>query len=139
MNTITVQTTIVAPVRHVWDAYTQPEHIVQWAFASEEWECPEATNDVRVGGEFHTHMAAKDKSAGFDFSGTYTEVQEGKLLQYTMSGEDARKVEVQFEKIDEDTTMVTVIFDPESINPIEMQKAGWQAILDNFKKHVERK
>lgn len=139
MNTITVQTIIQASLHDVWEAYIQPEHIVRWAFASEEWECPHAENDVRVGGKFLTRMQAKEGrqsfGAGFDFTGTYTDVVTDELLKYLM--DDGRNAEVYFEKVSDAETKVTVIFDPETLNAPELQKAGWQAILDNFKKYIE--
>ena len=131
---ITVETTVNAPVDKVWQYWTQPEHITQWAFASDDWEAPRAENDVREGGKFTTVMAAKDGSASFDLTGTYTTVEEKKQLNYIMA--DDRKVETTFES-NGDTTKIVQSFDPENENPEEMQRGGWQAILDNFKKHVE--
>lgn len=133
-NPITVQTTINAPLEKVWECWTKPEHITHWAFASETWEAPSAENDVRVGGKFKTVMAAKDKSTIFDFTGTYTSVKEYGLIEYTM--DDGRQVKVEFTKLPEGTRIVET-FDPENQNSEEMQRSGWQAILDNFKKYVE--
>jgi uncharacterized protein YndB with AHSA1/START domain len=135
MNPITVETTINAPVAKVWEYWTLPEHITNWNFAQDDWECPNATNDLRVGGVFSAIMRAKDKSASFDFVGTYTNVEEGNIIEYTIA--DGRKVKVIFESISDSETKVTEIFDPETENPEEMQRAGWQAILDNFKRYVE--
>lgn len=134
MNTpITVTTLIHAPLTKVWDMWTKPEHITRWAFASDDWEAPSALNDLRVGGRFNTVMAAKDKSAQFDFSGVYSLVEHGRI-EYTM--DDGRKVTITFiENID--GVQLTETFDPESENPVDMQRAGWQAILENFKKYVE--
>jgi len=127
---------INAPIEKVWEYYNAPEHITKWAFASDDWEAPHAENDLRVGGKFVTTMAAKDKSAQFDFTGTYTEVKEHELLAYTMDGEDKRTVSVVFKPKGE-AVRVTVTFDMEHENSREKQEQGWQAILDNFKKHVE--
>lgn len=133
---ITVSTTINAPVQKVWEYWNLPEHITNWAFASDDWEAPEAENDLREGGKFKTTMAAKDKSRSFDFTGTYTKVGEHEVIEYTI--DDGRKVSVHFENTNDGQTKVTETFDPESQNPAEMQQKGWQAILDNFKKYVER-
>lgn len=125
----------------VWQEYTNPESIRNWAFASDDWECPNATNDLRVGGKFLTRMQAKDGSYGFDFTGTYGEVENLKKIKYFMdkasSEEKSRECEITFEDMGNDVTHVIVVFDSENENPIEMQKNGWQSILDNFKKHVE--
>lgn len=131
---ITVETVVHAPIGTVWEYWTKPEHITKWAFASDDWEAPEAENDLRVGGKFKIVMAAKDKSAQFDFTGTYSAVEEHKHIAYDM--DDGRQVKVTFEQIP-DGVRVTETFDPEHENPEEMQRAGWQAILDNFKKYVE--
>ena len=134
MKTITVETTISAPIGKVWEFWTKPEHIVNWAFASDDWEAPSAENDVRVGGKFKTVMAAKDKSTSFDFTGTYTAVKEHSLIEYDL--DDGRHVRVQFNEI-RDGVYITGSFEPENENPEDMQRSGWQAILDNFKKYVE--
>lgn len=134
MSPITIQSTINAPMSLVWDCWTKPEHITQWAFASDDWEAPAATNDVRKGGRFSTTMAAKDKSASFDFTGAYTEVQEHSLIEYDI--DDGRHVKNTFEQTPDGVKIVTV-FDPENVHSPEMQQAGWQAILDNFSKYVE--
>lgn len=118
----------------VWEFWNQPEHIMNWAFASDDWEAPAAENDLQVGGKFVTTMAAKDKSVSFDFSGVYTKVDNHESIEYSM--DDGRKVSVKFETVPEGTK-ITETFDPENENPEEMQRAGWQAILDNFKKYVE--
>lgn len=131
---ITISATINAPVEKVWTYYTEPEHLMQWNFASDDWMCPSATNDLRVGGTFTSRMEAKDGSFGFDFGGTYSEVVPNERIVYSMS--DGRKVELNFSEQDGVTTVET-IFDAEKENPEEMQREGWQAILNNFKKHVE--
>lgn len=131
---ITVQAVINSPVEKVWELYTTPEHIMQWNNASDDWHTPRAENDLRVGGKFFSRMEAKDGSVGFDFTGVYNEVKENELISYTM--DDGRTVTVKFEEIPE-TVKITVTFEAESENPVEMQKNGWQAILNNFKKYIE--
>ena len=133
-NTITVKTVINAPITKVWECWNKPEHITGWAFASNDWEAPAAENDLREGGRFKTVMAAKDKSSSFDFTGTYTAVKDNELVEYDM--DDGRHVKVGFVETPEGVK-VTEIFDPENENSLEMQRSGWQAILDNFKKYVE--
>lgn len=133
-TTITVQTTVNAPVEKVWQYWTAPQHIMQWCQASDDWHAPYADNDLRVGGNFKTTMAAKDGSFSFDFGGVYDVVDHHKAIAYTMS--DGRKVSVQFQK-DGAGTQVIETFDPENMNSLEMQQTGWQAILDNFKKYTE--
>lgn len=133
-NPITVKTTVNAPIGKVWEYWTAPEHITQWAFASDDWECPAAENDVRVGGKAMTTMAAKDGSASFDIIATYTAVKEPELIEYDM--EDGRHVRIEFAQ-HADATEIVETFDPEQENTEELQREGWQAILDNFKKHVE--
>lgn len=134
MNPITVHTTVRAPLAKVWAAWTLPEHIVRWAFASDNWEAPEAENDLRIGGKFKTVMAAKDGTSRFDFTGTYTEVRERELIEYDM--EDGRHVRVYFAETPEGVK-ITETFDPENENAEEMQRSGWQAILENFRNHTE--
>ena len=131
---ITVQTTVLAPLSKVWKLWTEPEHIMQWNNASPDWHTPSATNDLRTGGTFTSRMEAKDGSFGFDFGGTYSEVIDGQKIAYDMS--DGRKVEILFEEKDGATT-VTETFDAESENSPEMQKSGWQSILDTFQKYAE--
>lgn len=133
---ITIETIVRAPLEKVWECWTNPEHITQWAFASQDWEAPVAENDVRVGGRFLTTMSAKDKSASFDFTGTYTKVNDRESIAYTMDGDDARNVSVEFAETPEGVR-VTESFDPESENSEDMQRSGWQTILENFKMHVE--
>jgi uncharacterized protein YndB with AHSA1/START domain len=133
-NPITVETIVNAPVEKVWECWNKPEHITGWAFASDDWEAPAAENDLRTGGKFKTVMAAKDKSSSFDFEGTYSTVKKHELIEYDMS--DGRHVKVEFAGTPEGVR-VTETFDPENENSEEMQRSGWQAILDNFKKYVE--
>ena len=133
MEPITVTTTITSDIQKVWDMWTGPEHITQWNHASDDWECPKAENDLRVGGIFSSTMAAKDGSMGFDFAGTYTEVAPLQLLAYSFGDRTAK---VSFIKEGEGVRIIET-FDPETEHPREMQQSGWQAILDNFKKYVE--
>ncbi len=134
MSKITVSTVINDQLSEVWSCWTKPKHITNWAFADESWEAPSAENDVRIGGTFRTRMQAKDGSEGFDFAGVYTNVDEERLLEYDM--DDGRHVSIVFEE-DPEGVKVTQTFDPESENSEEIQRQGWQAILDNFKRYVE--
>ena len=131
---ITVETTVHAPMDKVWSYWTEPQHITKWSFAAEDWHAPKAENDLRTGGAFLTRMEAKDGSFGFDFSGIYDEVRPHEFIAYTLG--DGRKVAITFSSQGSDTR-VTEVFEAESENPIEMQQAGWQAFLDNFKKYCE--
>jgi uncharacterized protein YndB with AHSA1/START domain len=135
-KTITVQTTIKAPVEEVWGYWTEPKHITNWCFASEDWHVPKAENDLKVNGKFKTRMAARDGSAGFDFEGVYTKILKYKTIEYVLG--DERRVAISFSVVGTKTKVVES-FDPENENPYEMQKAGWQSILDNFRKYVESK
>lgn len=131
---ITVESTVQAPVEKVWKFWTLPEHITQWCNASEDWHAPRAENDPRTGGKFLTRMEAKDGSFGFDFGGIYDNVKTNELIAYTIG--DGRKVQITFSPSGNSTKVVET-FDAENENPVEMQRGGWQAILDNFKKYVE--
>lgn len=131
---ITVSTEIDAPIDQVWKKFNEPEHITKWCFASTDWHVPQAENDLTIGGKFKTAMAAKDGSFAFDFSGVYTEVKPFERIEYTL--DDGRKVKINFEKTK--GTLLTETFEAEQTNSAEMQKNGWQAILDNFKKYVEQ-
>jgi uncharacterized protein YndB with AHSA1/START domain len=133
-STITVQTTVNAPVEKVWRLWSQPEHITKWNSPSADWHTLRAENDLRTGGKFMSRMEAKDGSMGFDFGGVYDDIRENEHIAYTM--DDGRKVTVDF-TADGDQTRVVETFDPESENPREMQHAGWQAILDSFKRYAE--
>lgn len=133
---ISVEVFISASPEKAWQCWTEPEHITKWTFASDDWQAPRAENDLQVGGTFSTRMEARDGSAGFDFGGTYTVVEALERIEYTMSGEDERKVCIEFLS-EEGGTRVRETFEAESENSLEMQKTGWQAILENFKKHVE--
>ena len=130
---ITVETLVNAPVDHVWRAYTTPEEITQWNTASDDWHTTKSTVDLRVGGAFTSRMEAKDGSFGFDFAGTYTKIVPHKLIEYSF-GDRAGAVEFVPEM---NGVTVRVMFDAETTHPIEQQRQGWQAILNNFSKHVE--
>jgi uncharacterized protein YndB with AHSA1/START domain len=131
---ITVSALVNAPVEKTWEAFTNPAHIVNWNNASPDWHTPYAENDLRVDGSFKYTMAAKDGSFSFDFEGIYTAITPFKSIYYTIA--DGRKVEVIIEKLEEGTQVIEN-FEAESVNPEEMQQAGWQAILTNFKNYVE--
>lgn len=131
---ITVQTVIQAPIDSVWKSWITPEDIVNWYFASNDWHCPKAENDLKAGGKFLFRMEAKDESFGFDFEGIYTAVKPKKLIEYELA--DDRKISISFTGLGTETR-ITETFDAETENPIEMQQGGWQAILNNFKKYTE--
>ena len=131
---ITVDTTINAPMDQVWTAWTQPEHIVQWNFASADWQCPAAQIDLTPGGRFNYRMEARDGSMGFDMEGTFTAIEPGRKIQYVLA--DDRKVSITFEDSG-NGVVVTETFDAENQMSGEQQRHGWQCILDNFKSHVE--
>ena len=131
---ITIEAVIKADVNKVWEMWNQPEHITKWNQASDDWHSPTSENDLRTGGKFKTRMEAKDGSMGFDFGGTYDEVVTNEIIRYTM--DDGRQVSVKFTQEGE-LTRVTETFEAESTNSVEMQRTGWQAILDNFKKYAE--
>ena len=134
MQSITINAMVNAPVEKVWAFWTQPQHIIKWTFASDDWHVPYAENDLKVNGKFKTTMAAKDGSMQFDFEGIYSIVNENKLIAYELA--DGRQVKITFEEND-GQTQLTETFDPEDQHPIEMQKVGWQSILNNFKKYTE--
>ncbi|RIX59210.1 polyketide cyclase [Paenibacillus nanensis] len=131
---VTVQAIIQAPVEKVWRYWTEPEHITKWNHASEDWHSPRAENDLRVNGKFSTRMEAKDGSMGFDFAGVYDIVNRHEAIGYTLG--DERRVDIAF--IDQGSvTMVIETFDADNSHPVELQQAGWQAIMDNFKAYTE--
>jgi uncharacterized protein YndB with AHSA1/START domain len=130
---ITVETTVAAPIENVWRAYTTPEDIKQWNAASDDWHTTAASVDLRVDGAFSSRMEAKDGSMGFDFAGTYTNIVPHKLIEYSFGD---RTAQVEFTESAQGVE-VRVTFDSDSTYPIEQQRGGWQAILDNFKRHVE--
>ena len=131
---ITISSTVKATKSKAWEFYTSPEHITQWNFADPSWHCPSASNDMRVGGKYVARMEAKDGSFGFDFEAVYDEVINQKKITYTMG--DGRVATTDFEDLGS-TTKVATTFDAETENDVEMQRTGWQAILDNFKKYAE--
>lgn len=131
---ITIKATVNAPVETVWKYWTEPEHIKKWNNASEDWHTTAAENDLRAGGKFLSRMEAKDGSFGFDFFGIYDDVKLYENLEYTLG--DDRKVKITFVS-EENKTEVTETFEAESTHSIEMQEAGWQSILDNFKRYTE--
>ena len=131
---ITIEATVNAPVEKVWKLWSAPEHITKWASASDDWHTPRAENDLRTGGKFSSRMEAKDGSMGFDFGGVYDNVKENELIEYTMG--DDRRVIINFMGKGNETKIVQT-FDAEETNPVEMQRGGWQAILNNFKKYAE--
>ena len=132
---ITVKTTVTASPEKVWDFWTNPEHITKWNNASDDWHCPKATNDLKIDGKFNFTMAAKDNSMSFDFEGIYTNIIEFKLIEYTII--DGRKVKISFEET-QNGIEISESFEPENMNPEELQRQGWQSIIDNFKKHAEQ-
>ncbi len=134
MQKITVTVVVNSDKRKVWDYYTNPIHIVNWNFADPSWCCPSASNDMRVGGRYFARMEARDGSYGFDFEAVYTEVKEGESFSYTFGG---RLAVISFEE-KENGIQVDVAFDPETENSVEMQRQGWQSILNNFKNYVEQ-
>ncbi len=134
METITVQTTVQLPAEKAWEIWTQPQHIIHWNFASDDWQCPTAESDLKPGGKFTSRMEAKDGSMGFDFGGTFNEVKPYEFISYTM--DDNRKVNVTFTKTDTGIK-ITETFEAERVHSIEEQQAGWQTIMDNYKKYAE--
>jgi uncharacterized protein YndB with AHSA1/START domain len=133
-TSITVEATVKASVDKVWKFWSAPAHITKWCAASDDWHTPHAENDLRTGGKFSSRMEAKDGSFGFDFGGVYDQVKTNELIEYTLG--DGRKVSIKFTGNGNETKVVET-FEAESENPVEMQRGGWQAILDNFKKYTE--
>ncbi|HNR08941.1 MAG TPA: SRPBCC family protein [Saprospiraceae bacterium] len=131
---LTIVAGIQAPVEKVWACWTEPRHIIKWNAASPDWQCPYAENDLRPGGKFMSRMEAKDGSYGFDFAGEYTRVDPLRLIEYTLG--DGRKVQTTFVSSGGETRIISH-FEAENSNSLEMQQQGWQAILNNFKKHAE--
>lgn len=133
LDKLKIKAIIAADKEKVWNFYTTPEHIMKWNFADPSWHCPTASNDFKIGGRYLARMEAKDGSFGFDFEAIYTEINQGNGFTYEFDG---RQVTVQFIEENQQTEVI-VTFDPETENPIELQRNGWQAILDNFKKYTE--
>jgi uncharacterized protein YndB with AHSA1/START domain len=133
LEKIIIKAIISADKQKVWDYYTQPDHITKWNFADPSWHCPSASNDLKIGGRYVARMEAKDGSFGFDFEAVYSEISMENNFTY---GLDKRNVIVEFKELNKQTE-ITVSFDPENENPIELQRNGWQAILNNFKNYTE--
>lgn len=133
LEKITISAKVSADKKKVWVYYTSPEHITKWNFADPSWHCPSAKNDLTVGGRYVARMEAKDGSFGFDFDAVYTDVAIEESITYEFGG---RYATISFAEED-GTVKVTITFDPETQNPIELQRSGWQAILDNFKRYTE--
>jgi uncharacterized protein YndB with AHSA1/START domain len=133
---ITIETVVKADLNSVWDAWNNPEDIKRWNAASDDWHTTQSRVDLREGGKFSARMEARDGSVGFNFEGTYTRIEPRKVIEFRLG--DGRDVRVEF-KQDAGAVLVTETFDAETENPPEMQRQGWQAILDNFAKHVEAK
>lgn len=131
---IKIEAIINKPIDQVWEMWTQPEHITKWCFASDDWHAPSSTSDFKIGGKLNTRMEAKDGSFGFDFWGTYNDIKLNEKLGVTLG--DDRKWDTHFSVIDGGVKIIEE-FEAESENPIEMQQAGWQMILNNFKKYAE--
>lgn len=132
--TITIEAVVKAPIEKAWNSWVEPQHITQWCQASDDWHCPKAENDIKDGGKFSSTMAAKDGSFSFDFGGIHDKVIKNQLIESTMG--DGRKMKVVFTQA-ENETKVTETFDAEGMNSLELQRGGWQAILNNFKKYTE--
>ena len=131
---ISIETTVNAPIEHVWSAWTKPDHIKRWNYASDDWHCPEANIDLSVGATFSYRMEAKDGSLAFDFRGTFTAIDANRLIEYAL--EDGRKVRITFSKTEQGVRVVET-FEAENELAAIQQKEGWQSILNNFKRHVE--
>ena len=134
MDTITVKCTVNAPVDRVWTLWTNPNHIIKWYNASDDWHTPEASNEMKEGGKFNFRMEAKDGSSGFDFEGVYDMIKLNKFIEYTIA--DGRKVRITFDDKG-NKTFISETFELENENSSELQREGWQNILDNFKKYAE--
>jgi uncharacterized protein YndB with AHSA1/START domain len=131
---ITVSVKVNASISKSWNAFTSASSIVKWNFASDDWCCPKASNDLRQGGAFNYRMESKDGKYGFDFCGTYTMVIPENRIDFALG--DGREVSVIFQAAGNQTEVIET-FDAETENSLELQKNGWQAILDNFRKHAE--
>jgi len=131
---ITIEAIVNKPIGIVWECWTKPEHITKWCFASDDWHAPSSTSDFKVGGKISTRMEAKDGSFGFDFWGIYNDIKTNEKVGVVLG--DDRKWDTYFSVVDGSVKVVEE-FEAESQNPIEMQRLGWQSILDNFKKYVE--
>ena len=134
---ITVDTVISAPLEKVWNNWISPDAVMKWNHASDDWYCPKATNDFVPGGRFSYTMSSVDNKNSFDFTGMYTKIDPKKEIETKL--DDGRVVNVSFEAVDDHNTIVTETFETEDTNPVDLQRTGWQAILDNFKKYCESK
>lgn len=130
---IKVNVSVQADIKKVWDYYTNPKHIINWNFADPSWHCPSAENNMTVGGTYKARMEAKDGSFGFDFEAIYNEIVDGESFTYEFGG---RTASVHFKSRDNQTELM-IEFDPEDENAVELQKDGWQSILNNFKSYTE--
>jgi uncharacterized protein YndB with AHSA1/START domain len=130
---ISVSTIVHADRKTAWDCYTLPQHIVHWNFAHESWHCPSATNDMRIGGTYNARMEARDGSGGFNFEAIYNAIENEKIFEYSFGGRTAK---LAFSDVLGGTEVI-IVFDAETENSIELQRGGWQAILDNYKKYTE--
>ncbi|MDD2916294.1 MAG: SRPBCC domain-containing protein [Candidatus Gracilibacteria bacterium] len=143
MESLTISIHVHAPIEKVWEYWSTPEHIIQWSHASDDWHTPHAENDLRTGGKFSIGYAARDGSASFDFTGTYTRVVQHKTIEYTIGEmteyelEAGRKVQVSFEDQGK-YVLITETFEMENIHTVEEQRSGWQSILENFKIYAEK-
>ena len=133
-NSFSIEATVHAPVEKIWEFWSKPEHITQWCHASDDWHTTRSENDLNVGGKFLSRMEAKDGSMGFDFAGVYDEVIKNELISYTMG--DGRKATINFNS-EGSITKITETFEAEEMNTLELQKGGWQNILNSFKKYTE--
>jgi uncharacterized protein YndB with AHSA1/START domain len=133
-NKITIKSTIETDIITLWHAYTEPNQIVQWNFASDDWQCPWAESDLKVGGKYTARMEARDGSYGFNFQATYTEIRPYERIVYVM--DDGRVVSTTFLEANGVPT-ITTVFDAETQNPVEMQRKGWQSILENLKRYIQ--
>lgn len=134
---ITVDTIISAPLEKVWNNWITPEAVMKWNHASDDWYCPKATNDFKPGGNFSYTMSSTDDKQSFDFAGMYTKIEPQKEIETKLG--DGRVVNVSFEAVDDNNTIITETFETEETNSVDLQRSGWQSILDNFKKYCEGK
>ena len=132
---IEVSTTVKAPLNKVWEYWTSPQHITKWNFASDDWHCPNAENDLQIGAKFSYRMESTDGEMGFNFSGKYTEISPNNSITYLI--DDGRKVSITFTE-EGDSTKIVEQFEAENENARDMQQQGWQAILNNFKQYAEQ-
>ena len=135
METIKSEVTLLAPLKKVWESFTEPKHVTKWFFALQHWRCPKASNDLREGGNFNYRMEAKDGSFAYDFAGTIHQLDNFTKIEASLS--DGRKAEFIFSPVDDTTTKFAMIFEPETRNTRESQKRFWDVVLTNFEKYVE--